>query len=604
MAAASTLATPEATPRPGVVAGGAAMPLREAARRLVAYVRPERKPLIAGVLLFFAGGAIDPLLPALFKQLIDSGFGTRGGAGFPLWLAPVAIIGIFTLRGVVNFTASYLFARATSRAVLALRRDLATALLRADAELYTQISPGVAAHRVLNDPQNAIGAIAGALVTLLRDGTTLIALLGYMLYLDWQLTLVSLVTVPALALVVQRVQRRILAVSGRSYESQVRLTGIVDDIARAWRVVRSFDAAGFEQQRFGAEAERLRRVTLKVAAAGAAMTPLTQFVTACGVALIVTLALLNASQGAATVGSFVAFVTALLMTISPLKHLSDLSQPLIGGLVVARACFALIDTPPEADTGTAELPAAQPGTGGELRFENVTVAYPGSERPALDGVSFTVPAGGTLAVVGASGAGKSTLVNTLLGFVAPRLGQVLIDGVPIGTLRKGALRRQFAVVSQDTVLFDGSIEDNVIYALPRDPGRARACLEAADLGAFVATLPEGAATGVGINGSRLSGGQRQRLAIARALYKDARLWIFDEATSALDSESERAVHDAIERWRGRRTLILIAHRLSTVRHADRIVVLAGGRVVETGDHDTLMARGGAYAGMVRLQSVA
>jgi ATP-binding cassette, subfamily B, bacterial MsbA len=601
MDAASTLAAtdPEqpARSRP-VSASGAEMPLGVAARRLARYARPAAGTLALGIALFLAGGAIDPLLPMLFQRLIDSGFGTQGGPGFPIWIAPAAIVGLFTLRGLVNFCASVLFARATSQAVLALRHDIVASLLRADADLYAHISPGVAANRVINDPHNAVASIAGALTTLLRDGATLLGLMVYLFWLDWQLTLVSLVTVPLLALVVQRVQRRILAMSGRSYESMVRLTGIVDDIARAWRVVRSFDAAEFERRRFGAEAERLRRATLKVAAAGASMTPLTQFVTSCGVALIVGLALVNAAQGEVTVGGFVAFITALLMTVSPLRKLSDLSQPIIGGLVVARACFALIDTPPERDDGDIELGT----TRGELELEALSVRYPGSEAPALDGVTLRVPAGSALALVGASGAGKSTLVNALLGFVAPEGGRLQIDGHPLARVRKASLRRQFAVVSQDTVLFDASIEDNVAYALPLDRERVAACLEAAHLGPFVRSLPEGAATRVGVNGSRLSGGQRQRLAIARALYKQASIWILDEATSALDAEAEREVHAALDRWRGRRTLIVIAHRLSTVRRADTIVVFDQGRVVEQGSHAELIALGGRYAGMVRLQN--
>lgn len=589
-------------PRPagaGVVAGGADMPLKAAAWRLARYARPQRAPLVLAVLLFFGSGAIDPLLPALFHRMLDSGFGTKGAAGFPIWLAPVAIIGLFAVRGGLNFCASYLFARATSQAVLALRRDVIGSVMRADAALYAQISPGVAASRVINDPVNATSSIAGAITTLLRDGTTLIALLAYLMYLDWRLTLISLVIVPLLAVVVRKVQKRILAVSGRSYESQVRLTGIVDDIVRAWRVVRTFDAAEFEQQRFGAEAERLRRATLKVSASGASMTPLTQLVTSLGVALIVTLALVDAANGGATVGSFVAFVTALLMTISPLRHLADLSQPIVGGLVTARACFALIDTPPEPDTGETELER----TRGHLRFEQVSVSYPGSERPALHDITLDIPAGATVALVGPSGAGKSTVVAALLGFVRAGSGHVRIDGVDLPTVRKASLRRQFAVVSQDIVLFDGSIEDNVVYALPRDAERARECLQAADLWSFVETLPEGVRTPVGINGSRLSGGQRQRLAIARALYKDASVWIFDEATSALDSDSERAVHESIDRLRGQRTLILIAHRLSTVRRADRIVVLDQGRIVESGPHAELLRADGVYARMVRTQSM-
>ncbi|HEU4457664.1 MAG TPA: ABC transporter transmembrane domain-containing protein [Methylibium sp.] len=572
-------------------------PLRAAGRRLLRYLRPQRGLVALSMLAFFVSAALEPLLPALLAQLIDRGF--QPSPAWPIGLVPVAVIGLFGLRGLFAFAGNVGFARATSRAVLALRGDLIESVMRADASLYASLSPGVAAARVINDPQNATAALVGASTSVLRDGVTLIALLGYLFYLNWQLSLVSLVTAPVLGFVVRRVQRRVIAAGSRSYESQVRLTGIVDDIARAWRVVRSFDAHAFERRRFGAEAEQLRRQTLKSVTAGALMTPLTQLVSSAGVALIVTLALVDARNGGATVGQFVAFLTALLMTIAPLRRLTDVTQPIVGGLIQARACFALIDTPSEPDTGTRELARAR----GELHFEQASVAYAGAERPALHEVDLHIPAGHTVALVGPSGSGKSTLVGTLLGFVAPRSGCVRLDGIDLASLRKAALRRQFAVVSQDIVLFDAPVADNVAYAQPRDDAKLEACLRAADIWDFVQTLPEGLATPIGVNGGRLSGGQRQRLAIARALYKDASVWVFDEATSALDSESERLVQQAIERWRGERTLLLIAHRLSTVRHADAIHVMAEGRIVESGRHEELMTRGGIYAAMVRAQAI-
>ncbi|HWP18007.1 MAG TPA: lipid A export permease/ATP-binding protein MsbA [Burkholderiaceae bacterium] len=575
------------------------MNLNLVARRLAGYIKPHKAGIILGIVCFFASAAIEPLVPALFKQLLDHGF--KAELGFPIWLVPVAIIGLFAARGLLAFCGTYLFNWATSKAVYALRTDLIAAVMRADAHLYTQISPGVAATRIINDPQNATNSLAGALTTILRDGTTLIALLGYLFYLNWQLTLVSLVTMPLLAYVVRAVQKRVLAVGGRSYESQIRLVGIVDDITRAWRVVRTFDAADFEKKRFSDEAQRLRRMTLKSVAAGATMTPLTQIVASTGVALILTLALIDANRGGTSVGEFVAFITAMLMTISPMRHLTDVTQPIIGGLIVARMCFDLMDTPPEPDTGTRRLAAGE--CRGDIRFHRVSVVYPGNERPALNQLQLEIPAGKTVALVGPSGSGKTTVVSALLGFVAPAEGQVTIDGVNLVDIEKASLRRQFAVVSQDIVLFDGPLADNVAYAADKDMARIEACLKAANLWDFVQSQPEGLNMMIGTNGSRLSGGQRQRLAIARALYKQARIWVFDEATSALDSESERIVQQSIEQWHGEKTLILIAHRLSTVRNADCIYVMSDGRVVESGTHKELMDRGGLYAGMVAAQAM-
>jgi len=597
MAAANTLVATEARPLGRIAAMDGDASLRVAARRLARYLQPQRKVMLLSVLAYFGAASLEPLVPAMFALLVDRGFQPQNG--LPVWTVPAAVVALFGVRGALAFAGNYGFAVAGSHAVLALRSDLIDSVMRADASLFASLSPGVAAARVINDPQNATTSLMGAATSLLRDGITLLALLAYLCYLNWQLTLVSLVTVPLLAFVVRRVQRRVIESGGRSYESQVRLTGIVDDIARAWRVVRSFGAGEFEKRRFGEEAQRLRRQTLKSVTAGALMTPLTQLVASLGVALIITLALIDARNGGATAGQFVAFLTAMLMTIAPLRRLTDVSQPIVGGLILARACFALIDTPAEPDPGEAELERSQ----GDLRFEATSVAYAGTDRPALLGIDLRIPAGHTVALVGASGSGKTTLVSTLLGFVAPQSGRVLLDGIDVQSLRKSALRSHFAVVSQDIVLFDGPIADNVAYARPLDPQRIEACLRAADLWDFVQGLPEGAQTLVGINGGRLSGGQRQRLAIARALYKEASVWVFDEATSALDSESEQLVHRSIERWRGERTLVLIAHRLSTVRHADCVHVLSQGRVIESGPHDALMARNGAYAAMVRAQAM-
>jgi subfamily B ATP-binding cassette protein MsbA len=576
------------------------MPLKIVAKRLARYLSAYRASLGLGILSFFLSAAVEPAVPALLKQVLDKGF--TADLGFPVWWVPVFVVGLFALRGLLAFVGTYLFNWSTSQAVLNLRADMLQSVMRADASLYGTLSPGVAAARIINDPQNATNAVSGALTTTLRDGTTFIALLGYLLYLNWQLTLVSLVTMPLLAYVVHRVQKRVLLLGKQAWESQLRLVGIVDDITRAWRVVRTFDAGDFERDRFAREATRFRRTQLKGVAAGATMTPLTQVVASLGVALILTLALLDAQRGQSTVGDFVAFITAMLMTISPMRHLTDVSRPIINGLIGARACFELIDTPPEPDLGRTEI--ADGSCRGELRFERVTVQYPGSEHRALNQLNLIVPAGQTIALVGPSGAGKTTVANVMLGFSSPNQGRVTLDGIDVGDIRKASLRHQFAVVSQDTVLFDGPIADNVAYAQPRDDARIETCLKAANLWDFVQGLPEGLQTLIGTNGSRLSGGQRQRLAIARALYKNARIWIFDEATSALDTESERVVQQSLERWHGERTLVLVAHRLSTVRNADCIHVLADGRVVESGDHAALMQRGGLYASMVQAQAMA
>lgn len=574
------------------------MQLNATGKRLLAYVRPQWRMFGAALLFFTLSSAVEPLIPALFKKLIDSGF--QDGLDYPIWLVPLVIIGLFLARGVLNYVGAYSMSSATSAMVLDLRRDLMSALLRAEASLFSKISPGVAVTQIVNGPQQASQTIGNILITFVKDATTLMFLVGYLVYLNWQLTLISFVTMPLLAITIKQVQKRLKKVGRAQYESQQQLVGIVDDNTRAWRVVRTFDAVDFELKRFDAEAARHRRWTLKQVATSALVTPATQLMAAIGVSIIITLALWQASQGAATVGEFVSFITALLMTISPMRHLADIFQPLNNALIHAQGSFELLDANPESDQGVAELPSCQ----GQIDFNQVTVQYPGASAPSLDRLDLHIAPGQTVAFVGSSGAGKTTVVNTLLRFAHANSGEVLLDGQPIEKFKLASLRRHFAVVSQDIVLFDGSIAENVAYASAQGIDRAKVeqCLQAANLWNHVSKLPEGMDAPVGTNGSLLSGGQRQRLAIARALYRDAAIWIFDEATSALDSESEAVVQRSIEQLRHSKTLILIAHRLSTVRNADVICVMSQGRIAEQGSHAELMTIGGLYAGMVKMQS--
>jgi subfamily B ATP-binding cassette protein MsbA len=566
------------------------------ASRLRRFVYPHRWGAALTVLAFVGVAATETMIPRLVGYAFGEGFAKDA---FPLWTVPAVLIGLYLVRGLFGFAGQYLFNWTITRSVTDFRAELVNALLRLDAQIYTRMQPGTAVSKVVNDPQQILQLVGNVGLSVLRDGLPAIAMVGYLFFLNWQLTLLSLIVTPLMALVMKKVNQRMRIVSTRAYDSQLLLVNRVDDMTRAWRVVRQFGAAAHELERFAEVSQIVRRNDLKTAAAGALAQPLSQLVASVGLSFIICVALWQARADATGVKAFAEFVTALMLLTSRLRHLSDLAAPLTRATVIAKGCFELMDAPKEADTGTVDLAAPAHG---EIVMEAVSLTYPGAAQPALDGLSLTFAAGRTTALVGASGAGKSSIIHLLLGFGRPDGGRITLDGTDIGSLTRLSLRRQFAVVSQDIVLFDDSVAANIAYAQPRDEAKLEAALRAAHLWDFVQTLPEGVETAVGANGSKLSGGQRQRLAIARALYKDAPIWIFDEATSALDTESERAVQQALAAWSGRKTLIVIAHRLSTIRDADAIHVLGAGKLVETGTHAELLARDGAYAAMVRAQA--
>ncbi|MEO6281441.1 ATP-binding cassette domain-containing protein [Roseateles sp.] len=565
-------------------------------RRLGRFVYPHRWGALLTVLAYSAAAYTETLLPELVGYAFGEGF-TKNA--FPLWMVPVVLISLFLVRGVLSFAGQYLFNWTLTRSVMDFRTALVDALLRLDAQVYTRLQPGTAVSKVVNDPQQILQLVSDVGMSLLRDGLPALAMLAYLFHLNWQLTLLSLVVTPLMVLIMKKLNQRVRLMATRSYDSQLLLVNKVDDLARAWRVVRQFGAGNYERGRFGAAAKEVLRYNLKTVTASALAQPMSQLVASIGLSLIICVALWQARADGTGVEAFSKFVLALLLLTSKLRHLSDLAAPLARATSIAKGCFELMDDIKETDAGQNTLPVPARG---DIAMQSVRLTYPGANQPALDGLSLHFAAGCTTALVGSSGAGKSSIIHLLLGFGRPDAGRVLLDGADIETLTRDSLRRQFAVVSQDIVLFDDSVAANIAYAQPRDEAKLEAALRAAHLWDFVQTLPEGVETVVGANGSKLSGGQRQRLAIARALYKDAPIWIFDEATSALDTESERAVQQALAAWSGRKTLIVIAHRLSTIRDADAIHVMGAGKLVETGTHAELLARDGAYAAMVRAQA--
>jgi ATP-binding cassette, subfamily B, bacterial MsbA len=565
--------------------------------RLLRYVAPYKGVFAMALLSMLVVAATEPALPALLKPLLDGTFVEKDGR-LMAWM-PVIIVGLFLIRGAADYIAHYAMNWVGNKVVLDLRNAMFDRLLGLPTRYYDEHATGNLISKVTYDVSQVTTAATNVLTAAVKDGLAIVGLLAWMFWLNWQLTLLSLVMTPLIVFIVRVLSVRLRQSSRDVQHAMGDVTQVLQEVVDGHKVVKLFGGQAYEAGRFNDSANRVRRYLMKQTVGAAASGPIVQLIAAVALAVMVTLATQQSSAGEITVGGFVSFITAMLMLTAPLKRITSVNEPLQRGLAAAESIFSVIDQEPEQDSGTVDPGRAS----GALSFDSVTFVYPGGEQPALSAVNLVIQPGETIALVGPSGSGKSTLAQLVSRFYRPTSGRILLDGNDLETLKLGALRRNFALVSQEIVLFNDTVAANIAYGEMKDAPEADivAAAEAAHAMEFIRELPAGLQTLVGEKGLRLSGGQRQRIAIARALLKNAPVLVLDEATSALDSESERHVQAALYTLMEGRTTLVIAHRLSTIERAHRIVVLERGSIVELGTHQALMQAGGLYSKLYHSQ---
>jgi len=567
-------------------------------RRLLGYVRAHARELGAVALAMVVYAATDTGFAALMKPMLDGSFVAKDHD--VIRLIPLALIGLFLIRGIAGFVSTYGMTWVGRSVIRALREQLFSQMLRLPMGFFESTTSGQLIAKLTYDVEQVAQAATDALTTIVRDTLTVLGLLAWMFYLNGWLALVFLVVGPFIAALMRLVGLRFRRLSVGIQDSIGDVAHVAEEVVEGQRVVKTFGGDAYERERFRRANDANRRLQMKLSATAALSVPVVQLVAACALAGIVYLATLQPMLERVTVGTFMSFIVAMMMLLAPIKRLTAVNNTLQKGIAAAQSVFVVLDERPEPDTGSHTLTRAR----GEIRFEDVSFAYSPAGGSVLRHIDLDIAPGETVALVGRSGSGKSTLVSLLPRFYEVQSGRIRLDGTELKELTLSSLREQIALVGQHVTLFNDTIACNIAYGrLGGKAGEAEiiAAAEAAHAMEFIRELPQGLQTLVGANGVRLSGGQRQRLAIARALLKNAPVLILDEATSALDTESERYIQAALEPLMHGRTTLVIAHRLSTVERAERIVVLDAGRIVESGTHAKLLSRGGLYASLHRMQ---
>lgn len=565
--------------------------------RLFRYLPPYKWLIIGAAVAMVVSGGASSLIALVLGKLTDMGFYDKDPS--VIYWAPIALIGISIIHGGSQYLSQFLLVRVSQNVLIKVRTLMFDRVLHWDNHLIQENKCARIQAKFINEASTALGNAASIMTTIIRDSIQIVSLVCVLIYHNWRLTLLTFVVAPLLAILLRWVNKRIKRLTTQTQNIFGQLIGTLQESYEGQRVVKIYNGYEYETKRFFEVNNTLKNLLLRTQRVKAAATPLTQLITMSAVSVVVVVALLQAQSGSLTMGEFTTFLSAMLLLMPPIRHLSTLNGSTAAMTAAAESLFQTIDAEPEKDPGTRELADYQ----GAMRFEDVGFTYPGQEKSAVENFTLDVKPGEMIALVGSSGSGKSTLINMIPRFWAATKGEIYFDDVPQSELTLASLRSQIALVSQEVIIFDDTIAGNIAYGCKDKVTREQIerAAQAAALTDWLATLPDGLDTHVGNAGNHLSGGQRQRISIARAFLKDAKILLLDEATSALDAESERYIQESLKSLMKGRTSFVVAHRLSTIRDADRIIVMNQGKVTEIGTHEELLAREGEYAHLCHLQ---
>lgn len=541
--------------------------------------------------------ATEPAFASLMKPLIDKGFTDQDKAA--MILTPLAVMGIFMVRAAAAYVNETSSTWLSGTIVEKMRIEMFRKLLRMPVEYFDNNNSGRMISRIVYDVTQITDAGFNVITVTVKDGLTIIGLLGLLFYTNWQLTLFCFFTLPFVLVLVRVLSKRLRKLNKNNQEQYGAMTQVVTEAVQGQKIVKLLDGIEYESQRFSTSVALIKNNNVRQSATSSLNSGVSQFLVSVALSCILYFATTRSRANGFTAGDFISFITAMIMIMQPMKRITNVTQSLQRGLASAESVFAFLDEKEEHDTGTKQIDKVR----GDINIENLTFRYPSSEKDILSQINLEIKSGETVALVGSSGSGKTTLANLIPRFYSPEQGTIRLDGESLAEISLKSLRDQIALVSQEVVLFNDSIYNNISYG-SNSQFTKEEVLQAAKLAnafEFIAELPQGFDTQIGENGTRLSGGQKQRLAIARAILKNAPILVLDEATSALDNQSEKLVQEALDRLMTNRTTLVIAHRLSTIQHADKIVVMEQGKIAEIGQHDELLAKNGVYSNLYRIQ---